>query len=366
MKVLTKRETKLHSNRPDRNAPIKGLVFAGFEIEAVPVAGDETDGNDRWFRDGNGDFFWSGDVTEVLQDDADNADAAVIEPPAETVDWRQRVNGLPGEWLATEGAGIRVAVLDSGLDFQHPALAHVDPALAANLCASSAGVADTSPLSHGTHCAGLIGAHLVDGAGVSGIAPQATLLIGKVTPEHAGVSAGMLSAAVDWARESGAHVISLSMRLLRNASALEPALNAAVADGIVVVAAAGVNRDLVDLRIPLPARLGTCISVGAVDQAHHETNPNVLYQDKLDYLLPLTNMLSCGRTDMRAYTRQMGSSMATAMVSGIVALAMSYLGFGQQLPPEAPETIRQKLDTIATGIQQINTIDMRIMKPRPL
>lgn len=103
------------------------------------------------------------------------------------------------------GEGVTIAVLDTGIDASHPAFSGIDLAQR-NFTDESDG--DTH--GHGTHCAGTIFGRNVDGERI-GVAPGIhTALVGKVLGRNGGTS-DVILAAIEWAIENRAHVISMSL-----------------------------------------------------------------------------------------------------------------------------------------------------------
>ncbi|MBI3463995.1 MAG: S8 family serine peptidase, partial [Planctomycetes bacterium] len=95
---------------------------------------------------------------------------------AEQIDWSLAAYKIPQHWVQTRGQGIKVAVLDTGVDLDHPDLAAaIDEAR--DFTDSPSGPRDRN--GHGTHVAGTIAARRNE-AGVVGVAPECHLLIGKV------------------------------------------------------------------------------------------------------------------------------------------------------------------------------------------
>jgi subtilisin family serine protease len=105
-----------------------------------------------------------------------------------------------------DGAGVRVAVLDTGIDADHAAFRGVTLTQR-----DFTGEGDGDENGHGTHCAGTIFGRDVDGTRI-GVAPGVTdALIGKVLGEGGGGSSQMLFDAMFWAASQGAQVISMSL-----------------------------------------------------------------------------------------------------------------------------------------------------------
>ncbi|HEX8004295.1 MAG TPA: S8 family serine peptidase [Mycobacteriales bacterium] len=198
--------------------------------------------------------------------------------------WGMRKVRAPQAWTEQRatGAGIRVGVLDSGLDLGHPEFACADKVEVVN-GADPDNDGSTVPQDdvegHGTHVAGIIGACTDNNTGVVGVAPDATLLpiqILSATSDFGTLATGLRTAA-----DNGAHVVNMSIggglapggiaQLPGSGSAValaaffrdvDDAIDYAVSKGVVVVAAAG-NESF-----PLcgyPAIAAKVVCVGASD-----------------------------------------------------------------------------------------------------
>lgn len=131
-------------------------------------------------------------------------DFGAIAPVAQSVTWGVRAVGA--DISPMTGAGVVVAVLDTGIDAGHPAFAGMQ--LVQN---DFSGEGDGDRNGHGTHCAGTIFGRAVNGTRI-GVAPGIRrALIGKVLNEHGGGSSENIVAAILWAADQGAHVISMSL-----------------------------------------------------------------------------------------------------------------------------------------------------------
>ena len=104
------------------------------------------------------------------------------------------------------GSGIRVAVLDTGIDDKHPAFAGV------NLIKKDfTGEGNGDVHGHGTHCAGIIFGHDFNGTRIGVARGITTALIGKVLGENGGGDSKMLIDAIQWAVAQGVNIISMSL-----------------------------------------------------------------------------------------------------------------------------------------------------------
>jgi len=230
------------------------------------------------------------------------------------------------------GAGVRVAIVDTGIDAAHPDFTG-RVADAVSFCGSSA--ADGN--GHGTHVAGIIA-----GSGASsdgrymGIAPEATIYAAKVLRDN---GSGMMSdvmAGLEWAVEQGVQVINLSLGSDQRGDGTDPLselCDAAVGEGIVVCVASG-NAGPRDGTVGTPGCARLPITIGATDNSDRVASfssrgPTEDGRAKPDVLLPGVEIRACRAhgTNMGTpvgdyYTQASGTSMATPMASGVVALLL--------------------------------------------
>jgi subtilisin len=135
---------------------------------------------------------------------------------------------------SNKGAGVKVAIIDTGIDYTHPDLD-------ANYKGGYDFVNDADPKDdegHGTHVAGIIAAE-DNGNGVVGVAPQASLYAVKVLDSGGSGYISDVVAGIEWAIENGMDIISMSLGTNSNYKTLRDACDQASAAGILVVAAAG-------------------------------------------------------------------------------------------------------------------------------
>ncbi|MDF3299807.1 type VII secretion-associated serine protease mycosin [Streptomyces tropicalis] len=182
-------------------------------------------------------------------------------------------------WRTTQGKGVTVAVLDTGVEADHPDLAgNVLPGK--DLIGFGARRGDRAWARHGTAMAGIIAGHghgPGDSAGVMGVAPEARILPVRVILEdgdparaRARTSRGdALAAGIRWAADHGADVINLSLGDDSASAHPEPAEDEAVQyalkKGAVVVASAGNGGEKGD-HISYPAAYPGVVVAAAVDR----------------------------------------------------------------------------------------------------
>ena len=172
--------------------------------------------------------------------------------------WGPQQVHAPDAWAKSTGAGQVIAIVDSGVDLQHPDLAGKFVSGATFIgCATngpcgdgdweSGGKAAGAPDAHGTHVAGIAAAATNNGQGIAGVAPDAKIMPVKVLGEDGG-SFEEIAAGIRWAADHGADVINMSLGAIPGAQAFEitgldsvatEAIDYANSKGVVVVAAAG-------------------------------------------------------------------------------------------------------------------------------
>jgi subtilisin family serine protease len=270
--------------------------------------------------------------------------------------------------LPTTLAPVRVAVIDSGLDLDHPEFAG-----RVAFAQSFVGGNVTDREGHGTFVAGVIAAAIGNGQGIAGIAFPAQLLVAKVVRSDGTISPSAEAKAIRWAADNGARVINLSLGGLRDpldkkqdtySRAEQDAIVYAYAKGAVVVAAVG-NGDQAPKSpwnyASYPAALPHVIGVSALAQDGSVpafSNRDAFFNDisapgvGIVSTLPRSLTASrpacvdqgysiCGPTDFRIGE---GTSYAAAEVSGAAALLIS------ARPSLAPDQVSTLLERSAIDV----------------
>jgi thermitase len=205
---------------------------------------------------------------------------------------------------------IIVAVLDTGIDTAHEDLAgKVIESVNFSKSDSSNDIQG-----HGTHIAGIIAANADNGIGVAGAAPNVKLLNVKIAEDNGIVWASSVARGIIWATDNGAAIINMSLTVPSNYQPLEEAVEYALGKGVVMVAAAGNHIKA----LTYPAAYEDVIAVAA-------TNPNgTVWAESndgefVDIYAPGVGILSTYPGNQYAFMS--GSSMATAYVTAVTALA---------------------------------------------
>jgi membrane-anchored mycosin MYCP len=229
-----------------------------------------------------------------------------------SVPWAQEALEWSSVWPLTEGQGVTVAVVDSGVDYS--------PQLAGKVKAidlTGTGYGDC--VGHGTGVAGIIAASDMQAQGnpFEGVAPRARILSIKVQNQESGTSAALAQGITDGVLE-GAQVINVSITT-GNSPGLRAAVAFALRKGAVIVAAGG-NDDQQTGHGPFyPASYPGVLSVGAVAQ-DGSLAPFSDLHSHVAVTAPGVNVTSTTPGGYEAYN---GTSFATAYVSGVAALVRS-------------------------------------------
>jgi len=180
---------------------------------------------------------------------------------------------------------------------------------------------------HGTHVAGIIGAVKGNGIGISGICPNVSLMILKYYSQAASGQDNLNNTvkAFRYAIANGAHIINYSGGGAEFSQAEHDAILEAQAKGILVVAAGGNERQNADLHPYYPASYGlsNIIAVAALTPLKKLVDSSN-YGMKIDLAAPGQNIYSTLPKGQYGYMT--GTSQATAVVTGIAALALSRYG----------------------------------------
>jgi subtilisin len=229
-------------------------------------------------------------------------------PLAETVPIGVNQVKAPSAWGASRGKGIKVAVLDTGIDWLHPDLAP-------NVKGAVSFVPGESAMdgnSHGTHCAGTIAA-AINGVGVVGVAPEASLYAVKVLSNSGSGNWSWLIAGLNWCIQNQIKICSMSLGGGGAPVALEAMVNAAFNAGLLLIAAAGNNGGAVGF----PGKYKNVIAVSAIDSAN-VIAPFSSRGPEVELAAPGVNVLST--VPGGGFGTKSGTSMACPHVAGGAAV----------------------------------------------
>ena len=239
--------------------------------------------------------------------------------------WPQARLDLDRVHAVTQGAGVKVAVIDSGVDVTASQMSHLLRAPGLSLVPGPGQNVDC--VGHGTGVAGIIAAPKVAGQLFVGVAPEATIIPIKITNSQQLSGPAIVATALTQAVQAGAQVVNMSLSTTNT-----PQLKAAVAfarqRGVVVVCAAGndaqaqqQNKQVAAFPGAYSSDFDNVIAVSAVDQSDNGGS--------FDTAGTFVNVAAPGAgvtipTPRSGYaTGQNGTSFATPFVSGLAALVIA-------------------------------------------
>lgn len=336
MRIKFSGDVFIHTNIHDLTVKPIGVLFKEVttEVEAEMVEGQTFKGNNKWYKSTNGEFyFWSGRAKVVDVINEDNPAFSIKWPTltydATKMNWAIQqldiVEKFWKEWGLT-GLGVKVAIIDSGIDLTNPDLKGAVKA-AKNFIAGTDENEVSDVVGHGTKCAGLIG-----GRGfqkVFGMAPECELYIAKVGSKNKRTTLKSFSAALDWAKEMKVDIISMSTVLREGAfrrsadkkKQFQQKIDALHDAGILLVAATG-NDNLAPDVIRYPSYFPNCLSINAI-QKDGNLHPIAGKSKQVNLVAPGDNLLTTGLQSTVAKFSQ--TSAAAACCSGILALLKQYI-----------------------------------------
>lgn len=244
------------------------------------------------------------------------------------VPWHVRRYGLDRVWPLTTGAGMSVAVVDSGVDAAHPQLrGRVAPG---RDFLYGAKTADSDCVGHGTGVASLIAGAVAADVGFAGLAPGARIVPVRVSEQlrlddgqsrGRTVSAGDFAKAIRYAADSGATVMNLSVYFFTDDRGVRDAIAYARSKDIVIVAAVGNAHNAADGAtdpVPYPAAYDGVVGVGAVDEAGVRA-PESQVGPFVDLVAPGVNVTMAANRSRDHWVAQ-GTSFAAPQVAATAAL----------------------------------------------
>ncbi|MGB2758155.1 MAG: S8 family serine peptidase [Acidimicrobiia bacterium] len=261
--------------------------------------------------------------------------------PSRTYQWSLDQFGFESIWPHQNGAGVTVAVIDTGVASVNDLSGALLPGRTFLNDDGVGAAGQTDQNGHGTHVAGIIGARKNNGIAIAGTAPGVSILPVRVLDAGGGGWDGDIAAGIIWAVDHGATVINASLGGDQPSSALLSAVNYAESHGVVLVVAAG-NDGLTGSQWSYPAAYATPIAVGAVQQSGQlaDFSTRAPYLDVVAPGVGIRSLLYSSATGTATIS---GTSQAAPHVAGLVALMRA------ERPADSPATIRNRLLTTATG-----------------
>ncbi len=232
-------------------------------------------------------------------------------PTNENIPWGVQKRGAPSVWSNSTSDLVKVGIMDTGIDLNHPDLkSNVKGGIN-----TISGGSYTDDNGHGTHVAGTVAA-LKNGSGVIGIGPDTDLYAIKVLDSNGSGYTSDIIEGLDWAIKNGINVVNLSLSTTTDVSSLRTAVQKANEAGIVIVAAAGNSGG----KVEYPAAYPEAVAVSAIDQSNNITSFSSRGAE-VDFAAPGLNIYSTYRG--LQYKTMSGTSMASPHVAGAASMTMS-------------------------------------------
>ncbi|MDA0184474.1 S8 family serine peptidase, partial [Solirubrobacter phytolaccae] len=249
---------------------------------------------------------------------------------------------LPGAWALSEGAGVTVAVVDSGMRMDHPDLApnawtnfaevpgnnvdddnngYVDDVHGVDLTSTRTGQDLHDGFGHGTHVAGTIAA-AANNRGVVGVAYRAKLMTVKVLDDNGGGTTGGVAEGIRYAAANGARIINLSLEGDTDDPRMRAAIDAAAAANALIICSAGNSGLNVDTKPVYPVSIAAPNVVGVAATAPDDGRklPDFSNYGKLTVPVAAPGVEVISTSKSGGYEYKSGTSMAAPHVAGVAAL----------------------------------------------
>ena len=249
-------------------------------------------------------------------------------------------------WEVTTGSMVKVAILDTGIDLDHPDLWRNIKGGINTLRPRKSANDDNG---HGTHLAGTVAA-IDNDFGVIGVGPEIYLYAVKVLDKKGKGWLSDLIDALDWCIDNKIQVVNMSFGSLEGNQSFHDTIIRAHQAGITMVASAGNNGEDSGL-IEYPAFYPETIAVSAIDE-YDDFASFSSYGPQIDLTAPGVNILSTYRNAF--YETMYGTSMSAAHVTGTVALILTTSPkWGYDLDGDRmwdPDEIRERLMDTAENL----------------
>ncbi|MEV6151142.1 S8 family serine peptidase [Nonomuraea sp. NPDC052129] len=250
-----------------------------------------------------------------------------------TEPWAQRRLDIKSAWRLTRGAGVKVAVVDSGVDYQHPQIQ-----ISKFIDITHTGYRDC--VGHGTAVAGIIAGRYLAGVPFHGVAPEAQLISVKQSNNEVGEVAD-LAKGIKEAVDRKADVINVSVKAADHPD-LRAVIQYALSKDVVVVAAAGnITKEDGPPEPAYPAAYQGVLAVGSANSngqradSSNTATPVGVLGPGVDITAPWT-----GKSYMRGLE---GTSFAAPYVAGVAALVRA------RFPKLDQQQVRQRITATADG-----------------
>ncbi len=325
------------SSDPDQRSALmaaaaEGDVVLSVEPELIHHALTVTADYTRGYHDGVSDLY------ERLNGDNGTMASGVAPTPADNDQFTWGLQATRVSTSCRTGRGVRLAVLDTGFDVDHPDF--VGRSVTTQSFIAGETVQDAH--GHGTHCIGTsCGPVEPDGTRRYGVATEAEIFAGKVLSDSGSGSDQGILAGINWALANDCKIVSMSLGadLDQVSNLYETVGRRALDRGTLIVAAAGNNASRPGNPgfVGVPANSSSIMAIAALDPANRPARFSARSSTRtgdggrIDLAAPGVNVFSSWPMAQR-YHSISGTSMATPHVSGIAALWLEESGLtGREL-----------------------------------
>lgn len=272
------------------------------------------------------------------------------------------------EWTGVEsafqrkinGTGVSIAILDTGIDSNHPDFYFPNGTSKVIASVSFVGGSTTDRYGHGTHCASIAaGTGEASSGQYIGVAPGANLMNVKVLNDQGDGFESWIISGIQWAVDNGADILSMSFGVDAISDGTDPmsmTIDWVTEQGLICAVAAG-NQGSQMYTITVPGVAHKPITVGATSKQDtiadfSSRGPTVDYRIKPDLLAPGIDIIAAraggsnfGNQISEYYTKASGTSMATPHVAGVAALMLD------AYPYWSPKIVKSALTNYAKNLK---------------
>lgn len=242
-------------------------------------------------------------------------DVISIQDVQQQAGWEITAFNLPESWEFSQGEGVTVAVIDTGVDLTHADL--IDNLLPGKNFINP-GLPPKDDCGHGSHVTGIICA-LNNNLGVVGVAPKTKVIPVKVLDKKGNGNLIHVAEGIRWAANQNIDFITMSLGSPKEMKIIQDAIKFANSKGVVTFCAAGNAGN--ERQIFYPAAYPEVIGIGAIDENFNLASFSCTGPD-LDFLAPGVSILSTVPENW--YAVLSGTSQATPFVVGLCCLLLSY------------------------------------------
>lgn len=353
--TVIKRLNKRNFPSAEGNLPLPNPHEPGDIIEVVEeLKGAVVKGttNDRWFKTDKGYFLWSGGLSV-----GNNLNLSFFD---NEVEFGRPINfwvdffEIPKLWKPKYEKKVRVCILDTGLDEDHPDLVGV-LGISQNFIAPGKKIEDFQ--GHGTHCAGILAGN--GSLKIKGISPYVILNVGKILHQKInGINEKILFKAIKWAGDNS-DIISISAGIPNPNKEISDLIEEFTKNGKIFISAIG-NLETLDNHSfgDFPATDSNVISVGSCTNEFELSSFTKRFPN-LDICAPGENILSTYTRTKATFSKDSGSSMATPFIAGLVSLLYQSRGkIDIQIARDWLKSISEE--------KCINNFTYNVLKPTPI